>query len=400
MSEFRGRVPMLLASIICFAVGMGATMFYGIGAFIPSLQSEFGWSRSEISFGATIMSTASLLFGTVVGQLSDRFGAHRVAAASYAAYGAAIMIILPLLGGIGSFWLFSFLVAMMGQGSTPVVLVRPVISAFRTSRGLALGIVATGSGLGAFWVPRVVSEVTAAAGWRAAYLTIGSLAIATAPIAWIWLRDGVSEDKGDAQVDSGAGGYTMRQAARLPRFWVMSAISLAMASAVSGVVIHSVPFLRDDGLDPITAASMASLAGLASMIGRVAMGALLDCFDTVAVSIAALTCAVVGVGVLWVGGAEHAAPALLLVGFAIGAETDMIAFMTARLFGKAHYGVLFGWLFSLFTVGYGLSPFFIGWVRDSWGTYGPAFAICIALLTLSIGLICSLGPHLRRLQFD
>src|SRR3546814_10398421 len=76
-------------------------------------------------------------------------------------------------------------IAMLGVGSTPIVLIRPIAAAFKRQRGLALGIALTGAGLAGFWVPQLVAIVTEAAGWRAAYLALAGIASATAPIVWL-----------------------------------------------------------------------------------------------------------------------------------------------------------------------------------------------------------------------
>src|SRR3546814_6580619 len=46
--EFQGRTLLILGAAVGLSTGMTATMFYSLGAFIPSLQAQFGWARGDI----------------------------------------------------------------------------------------------------------------------------------------------------------------------------------------------------------------------------------------------------------------------------------------------------------------------------------------------------------------
>lgn len=147
-------------------------MFYSLGAFIPQLQAEFGWSRGQLSLGATVMSIAIFLFGPVAGYMSDRWGAARVCAVSFSLYAASLLVLAASLESLTGFLLLYLLIATTGSGVMPVTIVRPLIESFYRSRGLALGLAMTGAGLAAFWVPQFVTIISRHYGWRAAYLGI------------------------------------------------------------------------------------------------------------------------------------------------------------------------------------------------------------------------------------
>src|SRR3546814_8395624 len=76
--EFQGLTLLILGAAVGLSTGMTATMFYSLGAFIPSLQAQFGWARGDISLAVTIMTIGLFLSGPLVGRLCDHFGAATV----------------------------------------------------------------------------------------------------------------------------------------------------------------------------------------------------------------------------------------------------------------------------------------------------------------------------------
>jgi predicted MFS family arabinose efflux permease len=390
-SEFRGRLPLIAAAAIGLSAGMTATMFYSLGAFMPSLEAEFGWSRGDISLGVTVMTVAIFLGGAITGRLCDRFGAAAVGAASLLTYAIGVVAMVATMSRIWEFWGCYFIIALMGVGSTPIVLVRPIIAAFHERRGLALGIALTGAGIAGFWVPRLVAGVSEVAGWRSAYLAIAAIAALAAPIVWFGFR---SIPQGYAQTLGGEAtevpGMEVAQALRTRTFWLLIAMGFAMASGIAGVVVHLVPLFRDLGSDPITAAARASIVGLASVGGRIVVGALLDRFAATRVSLAILVATTIGILLLWASGLNYAPLAAALLGLAAGAEIDLLAYLTAQYFGQRRYGAIYGWQYSVFALGYGLSPFAVGLMRDRAGSYDPPLLASAAFVTLSALLTLAL----------
>ena len=55
-------------------------------------------------------------------------------------------------------------------------------------------------------------------------------------------------------------------------------VGAAIAIAVSALVVHMVPLLKDAGLPPLRAAAVASLTGFGVLLGRIVIGWLIDRF--------------------------------------------------------------------------------------------------------------------------
>jgi MFS family permease len=395
-NEFKGRTVLVVSAAIGLAASMNAMMIYSLGAFIGPLESEFGWPRGDISLAVTVLTMGLFLVGPVVGTACDRFGAAAVGSASLAAFGLLLLAMAATLESLVGLWTFFFLIALAGAGSTPIVLARPISAAFDRQRGLALGIVLTGAGLGGFWLPNFVTEVVTRSGWRSAYACLALFAVCAAPVVYF----GFKPTERRAAVATAAGsapatrGFTLREARATAAFWAMSALAVSMAMGIGGMMVHLVPLFRDLGATPADAAATASVMGIASVVGRLAVGACLDHFIPHRVAVTVLALGMLGLLLLRIGGLDYAVAGVMLIGLLLGAELDMLAFLTTRLFGQRAFGAIYGWFYSIYALGFGVSPFLIGRLRDATGSYDSAMTISVGVLVGAVFSALLLGRRL------
>ncbi len=395
-NEFKGRTLLVVSAAIGLAASMNAMMIYSLGAFIGPLESEFGWPRGDISLAVTVLTMGLFLAGPVVGTACDRFGAAAVGSASLAAFGLLLLAMAATLESLVGLWSFFFVIALAGAGSTPIVLARPISAAFDRQRGLALGIVLTGAGLGGFWLPNFVTEVVTRSGWRSAYACLALFAVCAAPVVYF----GFKPTERRAAVATAARsapatrGFTLREARATAAFWAMSALAVSMAMGIGGMMVHLVPLFRDLGATPADAAATASVMGIASVVGRLAVGACLDHFIPHRVAVTVLALGMLGLLLLRIGGLDYAVAGVMLIGLLLGAELDMLAFLTTRLFGQRAFGAIYGWFYSIYALGFGVSPFLIGRLRDATGSYDSAMTISVGVLVGAVFSALLLGRRL------
>ena len=64
--------------VMVFVVFLLSALAFGalgsISVFLKPLVAEFGWSRGQTSFGYTVISFSSAVFGVLWGYIADRFG--------------------------------------------------------------------------------------------------------------------------------------------------------------------------------------------------------------------------------------------------------------------------------------------------------------------------------------
>ena len=189
-------------------------------------------------------------------------------------------------------------------------------------------------------------------------------------------------------------GLTGREALATPELWSLTFAFAVLVAAGGGTFAHVMPMLTDRGIPPQVAVSAISAAGLALIVGRFVAGYLLDRIFAPYVTLFFLLVSFSGMCLLYLPLSPTVAIlATTCVGIAVGAEIDLMGYLTSRYFGMRFFGEIYSYMFSLFCFGAGLGPFLMGLSFAKTGSYNTAilgFAIC---LLFASGLIFSLGPY-------
>jgi predicted MFS family arabinose efflux permease len=264
------------------------------------------------------------------------------------------------------------------------------------NRGLALALALLGTGVTAIFLPSIATWLIGTVGWRWAFACIALLPLAIAlPIAWQWFRD-PPESAQYAEIRAvGQAGVEVREALRDYRFWIIAASILMVSIGVGGSITNFQPLLIDRGFDASFAAKIAGLIGLSVILGRLVAGYLIDRFWAPLVTLPmlalpALACFLLAQEQISVPGAMLSAS---LIGLAAGAETDLVAFLTARYFGLRNYGRLYGLQYAVFGFASGIAPAMFGRVHDLHGTYQPILYAAAVLFVLGAVLLLALGRY-------
>lgn len=387
--EFRRGWRILLASTIGVAMGVSALPFYTAGVFVVPLEAAFGWTRAEISWGALVSTLTVAVASPFVGAAVDRFGVRGPGFASLLMLGVGFMLLATMQGALAAFIGIQIAMALLGAASTPLSFTRAINAWFDHAKGLALGLTLAGMGLTAAFAPRLIFGVIENESWRTGYVVLGAAAILSAPLVW-WLLG----RQGDAMPrPSFVGKNTSSRATpfRNPVFWRLAIAFALLSAAVAGFVLHFVPMLTDAGVSPARAAAIQGLLGFAVLGGRVVTGALIDRFFAPRVAALLITLSAAGVAVLALGDIGLAPVAAIALGFALGAEVDLIGYLTARYFGMAAYGRIYGVLYAAFIAGAGTSPVVIATIASTGGGYAAALWTSAATL-LVVAVLLGTAP--------
>ncbi|GAA1930991.1 hypothetical protein [Streptantibioticus ferralitis] len=74
------------------------------------------------------------------------------------------------------------------------------------------------------------------------------------------------------------------------------------------------------------------------------------------------------------------------IGLALGAEVDVIGYLTSRYYGLAS-SRMFGVFYAVFTRGIGASPRLMAWLRAATGSYFAALVVAAGLLVGASALL-------------
>ncbi|MGH8139884.1 MAG: MFS transporter [Steroidobacteraceae bacterium] len=389
---------MVWCSLAGTAVCSSPVAFITIGLFMRPLSADFGWHRAEISL-ATAAAALTLAASTpIVGRLIDRYGVRRILIGSLLSYGLALAA-LPWLvarGGIYGFYFGYVLVGALSAGSNTVAYVRLLSGWFDSSRGLALGVGMAGIPIGMAVTPPYTELLIEHMGWRAGFVGLAALPLLIGiPIAVFGLR----EARGDVPVaDTGIpasqvahAGLTRPQAMRGPVFWMLFAVFLIIAGAMTGLELHLVPLLGDRGFTPMVAALALSFLNFIAIFARVGAGYLFDKLFAPRVGVGIfLLPLVAALMLLGTSAPVSAYLAAALIGFGIGAESDLLGYLVGRYFGLQSFAEIYGWLFGAFMLGTATGPYLFGLGYDTHGNYAAPLigaAICFALGCMLLALM-------------
>jgi MFS family permease len=402
--EFVRGWTVLLACFLGVAFGVSSLYFYTIGIFLKPIAEEYGWSRTVLAEGtlASVVSLAAM--APLVGVLADRVSLRWFAVLSMLGLASGFWSMSHLPRSIGTYLGMTALVSIGSAGTTPVLFTRLVNQWFHRSRGLALGITLAGTGITGAIAPGLLADYVVVHGWRAGFLALAIAVLAAAPAVGLLIRERPPSERspianrsiaGSQDTSAAGAGVAFTDAVRMPRFWLLAAVFFCASLGVGSVMVHFVPMLTDAGLSPAAAGRTAGLIGLAVIVGRVASGALIDRISAPRIATALFAIAAAGCVALAGGGVRLAPAAAVMVGFAMGAEVDLIGYLVARYFGMRSYGTIYGCQYTAFLIGTALGPLAAATLFDAGGTYAPALYASAAALGLA-SLLSTRLPRIRR----
>ena len=400
---FQNRWWIVAASLIGNIVGPGPAVIFTVNVFMVPVTTQLHWTRGMFSSGLLASAIASPIMTPLFGKLLDRYGIRRVALPTSALYGLALCS-LSLLQPNAYWALFVMVAASAGFGAClgPIVYSKSITAWFDKERGFALGIATCGVGLGTLVLPEVAQHFVVAFGWRAAYIAVGVLTfILSFSMIALFVREppGYLERIQAAHVHVGEGphpfGLSAQDAFRTRQFWLLAVIFLIEGTACNGILSGNfVPLLIDRGYTPAAAVALLGASGLAAMAARIVCGLGLDWLHGPIFSAIVMLLPPVGVGLLVThAGAPVPFFSAICIGLAIGAEVDMLGFFVSRYFGRRSFGLLYGLIFALFTIGIGTGPAYLGFAFDHFHTYDPVLRIFVALLIVAALLFLPLGKY-------
>jgi len=398
---FYGWVVVATAALGLLLGGFSITIA-SFGMFFPAFVADFHVRRSAISLAFLVHNLIGAFSIFWIGRLADRFSARTVILTGSAGLGAILISARVIGSHLWQLYLFYGLLAIAGAAQTPVPYALVVSRWFNRRRGLALGLMMIGMGLGAILVPPMVQRLIIAYGWRAAMAIFGCAVLAVPlPVISVLFKDGPEQmgllPDGATIVPKAAlssVGLSWHEIWRSGTFWLMTAVFVIVGASVHACIIHLPQLIADRGGSAGNAALATSVVGVALLLGRSGSGCFLD--RHFAPRVASLIFASAGGGVLliWFGGRR---PMLLigafLIGLAFGAESDVITYLVSRYFGLRSLGMAVGFAFGGFVLAGGVGPLLMDVAFDRSGSYSLPLAIAFLLTLLGAVLLIRLGPY-------
>ncbi|MDY6968222.1 MAG: MFS transporter [Spirochaetota bacterium] len=380
-------IIVLACFLCCFSYGV----FYTFGVFFKHLQLEFGWSRG---LTATIHSIHWIFFpisSFIIGRLTDKLGPKPPLLIGAFFIGLGISL-LSQVQNITQFYIF-YSIASLGSGiiwSLPTAIVQRW---FVKLRGLSLGIVASGVGMGYALSP-LSSILISDWGWRTSYIILG-IGICLILLLAYFLIESSPQQKGltpygnpeadeDLIIDNPSDiGWETKAVLKNKHFWQICGIHITHLFAVMTVAVHFVMFATDKGISEVNAATAWFVVGLSSIPGRIAGGFI---GEKIGYKNGFIICGLMNTMMLiWFLNVENLWMLYLfapIYGFFYGAQTPMLPAILGQYYGLKPLGTLIGTMMLTGIIGGTMGPYFSGLIFDKLGSYILAFGSASAFWAL------------------
>jgi predicted MFS family arabinose efflux permease len=367
----------LAAAFIGVMVSFAPIVPYTFSLFLDPLHAAFGWKREAMGGAFALAAITVALVSPGIGMLLDRFSPRRIILPAILAFALALASLSRLGAHIGEFYFTFFVLGLAANGTAQFAYTRTILTWFSKRRGFALALLLTGSGVGSILIPPLAQWVIQHYGWRDAWLMLGGIALLGLPLTTMLVRN--RPEKLFVRTEQQASGVTVSAALRSAAFWILAFITILSAFSENGLVTNMAAMLTQHGVLATSAALALSIRGGAGIIGRLCIGFAIDRVSPERIQTFVLLLASAGTLILaFAGTGPIALLGAATLGVGLGSEADVGPYLLARYFGRRHFSVLYGLMWTAYAIGGATGPLWIGHLYDRSGSYQPRFMAYLA----------------------
>jgi MFS family permease len=392
--------------LICFVFNM---LGRGVGdtyvTFLLPLETEFGWSRSELSSVYSIYMVANGLSAPFVGVLFDRWGPRLVYLLGVGSLGFGYF----LAGNLTQLWQFHLCIGVAGGIGISAIGMVPSASLisrwFPNSTSTAIGIAYAGFGAGTLVLVPFAQYLNQAVGWREAYHVMGGSLLIALPIVmllpWRVIRAGYGAreklshrlDAVDVSLPSAATpeppkSSPLRAALRHSGFWGLAQAFFFTSVVVYTVLVQMIAYLVSTGFTPIEAASAFGFAGMFSVLGVGLAGRLADVLGPRRTATLTFTCTTLGLASLlalsYFPSHWFLMSFVAFFGIAQGARGPIISGLCSKLFPGPGLATIYGVTYACMSVGAASGAMMSGLLYDWTGGYQASIIFSMLNVILAV----------------
>jgi len=388
---------------VCFCnLFVNYSVRLGYGVILPEMIRDLSFSRTA---GGSIYNSylfVYLVLTPFTGFLTDRFGARRVIAVCSLILGTGV-ILMGTVQGLVSACLFYAIVGLGATGMwTPVItVVQRWFSPHK--RGLALGIISTGYGLGFATMGAVFPWIVHHFNWRYAWYFLGFAALVMFLLNSVLLRSdpelagflpwGEREAVEPNKIIPEQETASMAMVFKSKPFWIIGFSYFYIAYSLYGITTFMVDFAKTEmGLPLAKASFLATIHGIGQIVGVLTVLPLSDYLGRrKIILISNFTIAITLTGIIFI---SHSWLILyILVGILAifyGVTFPIYGACAGDYFPKQLMGTVIGSWTPFYGMGAILVHWVTGMIRDATGSYHFAFGISAVMAALGFFLFLML----------
>ncbi|MET1754834.1 MFS transporter [Novosphingobium sp. RD2P27] len=332
----------LLAATIGLASGMSIVGTI-TSTIAPTLVADVGWSPADFAMVGSLALLMSFVF-PFVGRLADTIGVRKTALIGQVTL-PLVYLAYSAMGG--ALWVYVTIFALQSLicvTTTSTVYTRAAVQHVEHARGLALAIVASGPAIAGIIIAPLLNAYVEEYGWRASFQVVALFTAIAGVVTFLLLPRDEGNRGGTAPKRRAREDYPL--IFRSPAFWILLVAMLLCNLPQTIILVQLKLLLLANGIPGEGAGVMLSAVSVGMLAGRFVTGVALDRFNVHLTSFVGLALPSVGLFLL---ASSLDTPAIITfavfcLGFAFGAEGDIIAFLVARHFGVAVYSSTLGLL--------------------------------------------------------
>ena len=387
---------------ICFInLFVNYSVRLGYGVVLPEMIRDLDFSRVAAGTIYNSYLFTYIAITPLTGYLTDRLGARRVISVCLLVLGIGVV----MMGTVKTLWSASFFFGLAGLGATglwaPVITLVQRWFAFQR-RGLALGVLSAGYGLGFATMGILVPLMVESFSWHYAWFILGAMALCMVVINAIFLRSdpqyvgltpwGQKADISGAIKSPAVAGSKMslRQLLRNRQFWLIGLSYFAIAYSLYGITTFMVDYANNQlGLPLEKASLLATIHGIGQIVGVLTVMPLSDFLGrkkTIIISNTFITAALVGiltVGNSWI----LLCGCVAVLAIFYGVTFPIYGACAGDYFPKESMGTVIGAWTPFYGAGAILTHWVTGTLRDSTGIYNHTFIISVLMALAGIFLM-------------
>jgi MFS family permease len=383
------------------------SIWYAFSVFFVALLKEFGWSRSLGAGAFSLFVIVHGVIGPFVGGIVDRFGPRKIFILGSIFLGIGLLL-CSLISTWWEFYVFFGILTAIGVGSMGWVPNTTLIQLwFKENRGLAMGIISSGIGIGIFLCVPLIQFLITRFGWRVAFCVMAlSISFTTILLALLCVKKPPRKEDTRSSEDSpqdmiGEGWtlrrWTVREAIRT-RSFLFLVLSFFFASAsIHSVLAHHVAFFVDQGLNALFASTIVGLLGMVSIGAKILWGVLSDRIGREITYTLGISCAICGM-LLLVLYSYSPSPSIpyayaLFFGMGYAVMASLPPLITADFFEGPSFGAIFGMVQFANGLGAAVGAWFAGFLFDQTGSYIPLFLMMIGCVVFACFNVWKAAPR-------
>ncbi len=350
------------------------------------LTRAYGWTFAQANAGGSIILFLIGILSPFVGTLVDKFKPKRVILGGTFIIAVALTL-LSTIHSLPQYYAFCFL---LGIGASAVsilptsILIGPFFSRWR---GLAVGFINAGIGLGGFIAPRLATAQIAQRGLSGTFLVLA----ACMAIPFLLTLIVVDNNAVPRRQITSVRVPTMAELARMPMFWIFGIALFFSAHAMLGVQQNLISYLTGSHVSPKEAALILAIALGAAAPGKLISGVLVDRINARAGMIFSVICVALGVLALLNTDPQSGMVYWLAIvfGMGYGGIFNAAPTITFEHFGTLQVGKALGLFYVFFGLGTASGGELAGYLFDETHRWAVPFTVdlglaCVGLLLLLV----------------